>query len=184
MHWTSLTQKQCLFASLGHHLLAEPLPISFASVIINTNPALCYFGKLCLFSQMYILRSNGNGTWCYQCDLLHQWVHDSHQKEISIEEDASASCDFRDRAMTASAAVSRINSPNQPPSSHLNSPPPISFKSFLKGKLSPSPPDTLFLPPKTCHKIPLSLSTAGVKSLRCVLPKKVAMRSALTRRQP
>ena len=86
--------------------------------------------------------------------------------------------------MTASAAVSRINSPNQPPSSHLNSPPPISFKSFLKGKLSPSPPDTLFLPPKTCHKIPLSLSTAGVKSLRCVLPKKVAMRSALTRRQP
>ena len=23
-----------------------------ASVIINTNPALCYFGKVCLFSQM------------------------------------------------------------------------------------------------------------------------------------
>ena len=43
-----------------------------ASVIINTNPALCYFGKVCLFSQMYVLRSNGNGTWCNQCDLLHQ----------------------------------------------------------------------------------------------------------------
>ena len=43
-----------------------------ASVIINTNPALCYFGQFCLVSQIYVLRSNGNGTWCYQCDLLHQ----------------------------------------------------------------------------------------------------------------
>ena len=72
----------------------------------------------------------------------------AHITVTLISADTSAACAPR-REMTITALVCRIYLPNQSPTSHLTSPlSPLSFES----KTLPSPPDTLFFPPKTRHK--------------------------------
>ena len=177
MHWTSLTQKQCLFASLGHHLLAEPLPISLHRSSSTPTPlcatlASCVCFHRCIFWGAMAMALGATSVTYYTSEFTTLIKKRFQSKKM--RQPAAISEIEQWRPQLLSLALTRPISLPAPTSTPL---PPFLSRAFWKGNC-PLPLLTPFFFPlkpviKSLCRCPLPVSSRYVvfsqRKWQCVL---------------